>query len=290
MYRVKETGGNNVQLSTREARRAIGRMSLEEQIRTALDRDEFVLYYQPQVDITTRAISGAEALVRWQRPDGTLLGPAGFLPVSEQSGLITELGEVVLRKACEQMVTWQKQGGAPPRMGVNVSARQFYQRDFVGMVERVLTATGLAPMRLELEITETVAMQTSDRSLAMVHHLRDMGIAISVDDFGTGQSSLSYLKRFPVDTVKIDRSFVQDIVSGDNDEWIITAILMLANHLGLRTIAEGVESEIQCRFLAGHDCREIQGFLISKPITATEFAEKFLPKRTEERVPRAALL
>ena len=290
MYRVKETGGNNVQVSTREARRAIGRMSLEEQIRTALERDEFVLYYQPQVHIMTRAISGAEALVRWKRPDGTILGPAGFLPVCEQSGLITELGEVVLRKACEQMVEWQTQGGAPPRMGVNVSARQFYQRDFVGMVERVLTSTGLAPMRLELEITETVAMQTSDRSLAMVHSLREMGIAISVDDFGTGQSSLSYLKRFPVDTVKIDRSFVQDIVSGDNDEWIITAILMLANHLGLRTIAEGVESEIQCRFLAGHDCREIQGFLISKPIPAAEFAERFLPKRTEERVPRAAQL
>src|SRR5688500_10984385 len=142
MYRVKETGGNNVQLSTREARRAIGRMSLEEEIRTALDRDEFVLHYQPQVQMMTRAISGAEALVRWQRPDGTLLGPAGFLPVCEQSGLITELGEAVLRKACEQMVVWQTQGGAPPRMGVNVSARQFYQRDFVGMVQRVLADTG----------------------------------------------------------------------------------------------------------------------------------------------------
>lgn len=290
MYRVKETGGNDVRLSTREARRAIGRMSLEEQIRTALDRDEFVLHYQPQVQMMTRALSGAEALVRWQRPDGTLLGPAGFLPVCEQSGLITELGEVVLRKACEQMVQWQTQGGAPPRMGVNVSARQFYQRDFVGMVERVLSATGLAPIRLELEITETVAMQTSDRSLAMVHELRKMGVAIAVDDFGTGQSSLSYLKRFPVDTVKIDRSFVQDIVSGDNDEWIITAILMLANHLGLRTIAEGVESEIQCRFLEGHDCREIQGYLISKAVTADEFAEKFLPKRGQDRVPRAAQL
>src|SRR5688572_27335389 len=164
------------------------------------------------------------------------------------------------------------------------------QRDFVGMVERVLSSTGLAPMRLELEITETVAMQTSDRTLAMVHDLRKMGIAISVDDFGTGQSSLSYLKRFPVDTVKIDRSFVQDIINGENDEWIITAILMLANHLVLRTIAEGVESEIQCRFLAGHDCREIQGYLISKPVSAAEFAEKFLPKRLTERVPRAAQL
>ena len=290
MYRVKESGGNNVQLSSRDARRAVGRLSLEDQIRAALDRDEFVLHYQPQVHMMNRALSGAEALVRWQRPDGTLLGPAGFLPVCEQSGLITELGEVVLRKACEQMVQWQTQGIAPPRIGVNVSARQFYQRDFVGIIERVMSSTGLSPMRLELEITETVAMQTTDRSLAMLRHFREMGIAIAVDDFGTGQSSLSYLKRFPVDTVKIDRSFVQDIISGDNDEWIITAILMLANHLGLRTVAEGVESEIQCAFLEGHDCREIQGYLISKPLDAVTFAERFLPRRAEARVPRAAQL
>ena len=290
MYRVKEAGGNSVQLSSREARRAVGRLSLEEQIRTAFDRDEFVLHYQPQVHLTTRGLSGAEALVRWQRADGTLLSPAAFLPVCETSGLITELGETVLRKACEQMVLWQKQGSAPPRMGVNVSARQFYQRDFVGMVDRVLSSTGLSPMRLELEITETVAMQTTDRSLVMLRHFREMGIAIAVDDFGTGQSSLSYLKRFPVDTVKIDRSFVQDIISGANDEWIITAVLMLANHLGLRTVAEGVESELQCSFLAGHDCREIQGYLISKPVDPVAFAEKFLSRRAEERVPRAAQL
>lgn len=288
MYRVKESGGKGVQLSSRDARRVVGRLSIEEQIRAAFDRDEFILYYQPQVQLTTRVLSGAEALVRWQRPDGTILGPPAFLPVCEQSGLIAELGEVVLRKACEQMVEWQKQqGSAPPRIGVNVSARQFYQRDFVGTIERVLSATGLPGLRLELEITETLAMQTTDRSLAMLRHFRDMGIAIAVDDFGTGQSSLSYLKRFPVDTVKIDRSFVQDIISGANDEWIITAVLMLANHLGLRTVAEGVESELQCSFLKGHDCREIQGFLISKPLSASEFAERFLPRRAE-RVPRAA--
>jgi diguanylate cyclase (GGDEF)-like protein/PAS domain S-box-containing protein len=290
MYRVKEGGGNNVQLSSREARRAVGRLSLEEQIRTAFDNDEFILYYQPQVQLQTRVLSGAEALVRWQRPDGTVLAPSSFLPVCETSGLITELGDVVLRKACEQMVAWQKQGSAPPRMGVNVSARQFYQRDFTGAIERVLAETGMSPLRLELEITETVAMQTTDRSLSTLRHFREMGIAIAVDDFGTGQSSLSYLKRFPVDTVKIDRSFVQDIISGENDEWIITAILMLANHLGLRTVAEGVESEIQSAFLGGHDCREIQGYLISKPIPPDEFAERFLVKSAEERTPRVALL
>ncbi len=289
MYRVKESGGHDVELSSRSAKRSVGRLSLEEQIRNAIEQDEFVLYYQPQVHIGNRTLSGAEALVRWQRPDGTLVPPSGFMTVCEQSGLITALGEVVLTKACEQMVAWQKVGTAPLRLGVNVSARQFYQRDFTGMVERVLASTGLAPLRLELEITETVAMQTSDRALQMLRRLRGMGIAVAVDDFGTGQSSLSYLKRFPVDTVKIDRSFVNDLISGANDEWIITAVLMLANHLGLRTIAEGVESEEQCAFLRGHDCREIQGFLISKPLDAETFAERFLSRR-EQRVPRAALL
>jgi diguanylate cyclase len=268
----------------------VGRLSLEEQLRAAIDHDEFVLYYQPQVHIESRLLSGAEALVRWQRPDGTLVQPSGFITVCEQSGLITALGEAVLTKACQQMVEWQKQGSAPMRMGVNVSARQFYQKDFIGMVQRVLQSTGLAPIRLELEITETVAVQTSQRALKMLQDLRGMGIAVAVDDFGTGQSSLSYLKRFPVDTVKIDRSFVADLITGFNDEWIITAVLMLANHLGLRTVAEGVETEEQVNFLIGHDCREIQGYLISKPIPADEFAERFLVKREFERAPRAALL
>jgi diguanylate cyclase (GGDEF)-like protein/PAS domain S-box-containing protein len=288
MYRVKEGGGNDVQLSSRTgSRRTVGRMSLEEQLRAAIDRDEFVLHYQPQVHIESRLLSGAEALVRWQRPDGTLVSPAGFMTVCEQSGLITPLGELVLYKAAQQMVEWQSVGTAPPRCGVNVSARQFYQRDFTGMVERVLGETGLAPMRLELEITETVAMQTSERSLHVLQHFREMGIAVAVDDFGTGQSSLSYLKRFPVDTVKIDRSFVRDLIVGDSDEWIVTAVLMLANHLGLRTVAEGVETEEQAVFLKGHDCREIQGYLISKPLSAADFAEQWLTRK--ERRTRATV-
>ena len=290
MYRVKEAGGNDLQLSSRGARRTVGRLSLEEQLRAAIERDEFVLHYQPQVHIDSGLLSGAEALVRWQRPDGILVNPSGFMTVCEQSGLITILGEVVLNKACQQMVEWQKVGSAPLRMGVNVSARQFYQRDFTGMIERALADTGLAPMRLELEITETVAMQTSERALNMLHRLREMGIAVAVDDFGTGQSSLSYLKRFPVDTVKIDRSFVNDIVVGQNDEWIITAVLMLANHLGLRTVAEGVETEEQRVFLLGHDCREIQGYLISPAVDAATFAARWLTRKDEERLPRAAML
>jgi diguanylate cyclase (GGDEF)-like protein/PAS domain S-box-containing protein len=290
MYRVKEMGGNGVQMTSGATRRSVGRLALEDELRAALERDEFIVYYQPQVQLETRLLSGAEALIRWRRPDGSIVSPAGFMTACEQSGLITSVGEVVLRKACQQMVEWQKVGNAPARMGVNVSARQFFQRDFVGMVERVLGETGLAPMRLELEITETVAMQTSERTLDMLRQFRKLGIAVAVDDFGTGQSSLSYLKRFPVDTVKIDRSFVADILEGDSDEWIITAILMLANHLGLRTVAEGVEVEDQCRFLAGHDCREIQGYLISPPLPPDAFAERFLVRRETERQPRAALL
>jgi diguanylate cyclase (GGDEF)-like protein/PAS domain S-box-containing protein len=289
MYRVKEVGGHDLQMSSSTARRTVGRLSLEEELRAAIDRDELVLHYQPQVHIDSRRLSGAEALIRWQRPDGTLVSPAGFMTVAEQSGLITAIGEVVLTKACRQMVEWQKVGTAPLRMGVNVSARQFYQRDFIGMVERVLASTGMSPMRLEIEITETVAMQTSQRALEMLRHLRALGIAVAVDDFGTGQSSLSYLKRFPVDTVKIDRSFVHDLISGENDEWIITAVLMLANHLGLRTVAEGVETDEQCRFLQGHDCREIQGYLISKPLPPEVFAERWLEKRSR-RVPESQSL
>ena len=290
MYRVKEAGGHDVQVGSRTSRRTMGRLSLEEQLRAAIERDEFVLHYQPQVHIDSGLLSGAEALVRWQRPDGTLVSPSGFMTVCEQSGLITALGEAVLMKACRQMVEWQKVGSAPLRLGVNVSARQFYQRDFTGMIESVLLSTGLAPIRLELEITETVAMQTSQRALGMLQHLRSMGIAVAVDDFGTGQSSLSYLKRFPVDTVKIDRTFVNDLIEGQNDEWIITAVLMLANHLGLRTVAEGVETEEQREFLRGHDCREIQGYLVSTPLDASTFAARFLVKKDEERLPRAAMI
>lgn len=287
MYRVKESGGNGMQLSATTSHRSLGRLSLEEQLRTAIERDEFVLYYQPQVGIDTRTLSGAEALVRWKRPDGTIVPPSGFMPVCEQSGLITPLGELVLWKACHQMVEWQRVGSAPLRLGVNISTRQFYQRDFTGLVERIVNETGLAPMRLEFEITESLAMQTTERALGMLRHFRDMGIAVAVDDFGTGQSSLSYLKRFPVDTVKIDRSFVNDLITGLNDEWIITAILMLANHLGLRTIAEGVETEEQLEFLRGHDCREIQGYLISKPVDADTFAERFLVKSSRARVAKS---
>ncbi len=276
MYRVKETGGNGIKLCSRTGRRGIGRLSLEQQIRTALARDEFVAYYQPQINIATGSLSGAEALVRWNHPDRSVVEPANFIAVAEQTGLIAPLGEAVLRKACAQMVAWRSVGMAPRRVSVNVSARQFYQRDFIGTIARVIEDTGYDPHGLELEITESVAVHKTDRSLRMLQQLREMGITIAIDDFGTGQSSLTYLKRFEIDAVKIDKTFICDIDRRSSDEWIVTAVLLLASQLSLRTVAEGVETEAQLAFLAEHGCTDIQGYLVSRPVPASEFEQQFL--------------
>ena len=276
MYRAKGAGGNRVELSSAAAKPTRGRSELEQEIRAGIDRDEFFIAYQPQVSINDRRLVGVEALVRWNHPDRGLVVPTDFIANAEQSGLIVALGEVVLRKACAEAAAWRTLGYLPPRLSVNVSPRQLYQRNFVGMVERVLTDTGFDGAFLELELTESITMQKSDRSLRMLKRLRDHGISIAVDDFGTGQSSLSYLKEFPVDTVKIDRSFVIDITRRADDQSIVRALLLVANQLGLRTIAEGVEDEEQCAFLREHGCGEIQGYLISRPISPQELQQRFL--------------
>ena len=276
MYRVKEGGGNSYQFCSRGGTRSVGRLMLEQELRMALQRDEIVVWYQPQVTIADRRLAGIEALVRWNHPERGIVEPAGFIPLAEHTGLITELGEQVLRKACEQIKRWSSRGLAPARVGVNVSPRQFYQRDFVGMVERVVTECDVDPGLLELEVTESIAVQKSERTMMILRQLHDMGISIAIDDFGTGQSSLTYLKQFPVDTVKIDRSFVVDLPRHTNAESIVTAVLLLANQLGLRTIAEGVETEEQCEFLRSSDCRIIQGYLISRPVPPEELEKKFL--------------
>jgi diguanylate cyclase (GGDEF)-like protein/PAS domain S-box-containing protein len=277
MYRVKETGGNNYQFCSRGGTRSVGRLMLEQELRAALERDEFVVWYQPQVTITERRLVGVEALVRWNHPERGIVEPAGFVPLAEHTGLITELGEVVLRKSCQQLKDWSRRGFSDIRIGVNVSPRQFYQRDFVGMVERVVAESDIDPSALELEVTESVAVQKSDRTMLILRQMHEMGISIAIDDFGTGQSSLTYLKQFPVDTVKIDRSFVVDLSRHNtNAESIVSAVLLLANQLGLRTIAEGVEDEDQCDFLRSNDCRIIQGYLISKPRPAADIERFFL--------------
>ena len=265
----------------------MGRLSLESELRQAVERDEFLVRFQPQVTIDSRELCGAEALVRWQHPERSLVDPAGFITVAEQTGLISAIGEIVLRKACQQGMDWIRAGLNCPRISVNVSPRQFYQRDFVGTVVNILMQTGFDPKLLELEITESVAMQKSDRSIRLLKKLRDMGITIAIDDFGTGQSSLSYLKNFPVDTVKIDKSFVSGVTTRPNDQSIVTAVLLLANQLGLRTIAEGVETEEQCTFLKKRGCAQLQGYLISRPLPPDQLREMFMHARAVEEVETA---
>jgi len=276
MYRAKQSGGNRVELYRRVGPGIMGRTAQEQELRQAIDGDEFVVFFQPQVTIDSRELVGVEALVRWNHPQRGMIEPAGFITVAERSGLITILGEIVLRKALQHGMEWKGNGCKLPRISVNVSPRQLYQRDFVGMVERVLGITGFDPHFLELELTESIAVQNSERIRALLRRLRKMGVTIAVDDFGTGQSSLTYVKQFPVDTVKIDRSFVVDVARRTSDQSIVSAVLLVANQLGLRTIAEGVETNAQCEFLRSRGCGEIQGFLISRPLPASVLQQTFL--------------
>lgn len=277
MYRVKVAGGNGFELAERvPSRKALGRLSLEEELRRGLERGEFVLHYQPQVNIRTNAIVGFEALVRWNHPEQVLVQPKGFISLAEYSGLIIPIGEWVLHEACRQMKVWQNSGLTELNVAVNVSARQFYQRDFMGMVRRVLKKSGLRPGSLEIEITESLAIQKSDWSNRILEELKEMGVGIALDDFGTGQSSLSYLRRFPIDSVKIDQSFVRDLTQNANVDSIVIATLLLANRIALRTVAEGVETTGQLEFLREHGCREMQGYLVSRALPAAEIEERFL--------------
>ena len=276
MYEVKQQGGNNYQFYTAEMNTAsLQRLSLEGALRRALERGEFVLHYQPQIDLTRGEIVGVEALVRWQHPERGLLGPMEFIPLAEENGLIVPIGEWVLRTACAQARAWQEAGLRPIRVAVNLSVRQFYQKNLVETVARILEQTGLDSRYLELEITESCLMQNTQTTVALLAELNRLGMRISIDDFGTGYSSLSYLKRFPVDTLKIDRSFVCDIGTDPDDDAIVKAIIALAQSLELRVVAEGVETPEQLHFLRTHGCNEIQGYLISRPLPADEAARQF---------------
>ncbi len=274
MYRAKEVGRDNYQYAT-PARfdAADGRLALERKLRHALERDEFLLHYQPMVEIATGRVVGAEALVRWQDPELGLIPPEDFIPVAEETQLIVPLGAWVLRTAITQMKAWHDAGHAWLRVAVNLSPRQFQDRELVSIVERVLADTGFPAQYLDLEITESTAMQNAELSLSILNRLKEMGIRISIDDFGTGYSSLSYLKRFPIDTVKIDQDFVRDLTT--DDAAIISAVISMARALNLRVIAEGVETEEQLAFLRREQCAEMQGFLYSQPLSPAEF-EKVL--------------
>jgi diguanylate cyclase (GGDEF)-like protein/PAS domain S-box-containing protein len=273
MYHAKESGRNNYQFFTQDMNaRALERLSLERSLRRALERDELRLHYQPQYDIASGRIVGMEALIRWQHPEHGLVLPGRFMQFAEESGLILPIGEWVLREACRQSRVWQDAGLPRLRVSVNISALQFRQADFVDTVARALSAAGLDARCLELEVTESVIMHDAQSVTESLRRLKDMQLELAIDDFGTGYSSLSYLKRFPIDRLKIDKSFVQDVTADTDDAAIIVAIIALTRNLGLRTIAEGVETSEQLDFLRQQGCHEAQGFLLGRPLPPVDCA------------------
>ncbi|HEX5801993.1 MAG TPA: EAL domain-containing protein [Azospira sp.] len=270
--RAKAAGGNAFHFYAVEMNaRTLERLDLENDLRRAVDRGELVLHYQPQVNLVSGAIVGAEALVRWQHPQHGLIPPARFIPLAEESGLIVRLGEWVLRQACAQNRAWQEAGLPPLTVAVNLSARQVLAQDIVQLTIEVLEASGLDPQYLEIELTESMLMTDAEAFIKATEGLKRHGVTLSIDDFGTGFSSLSYLRRFSIDYLKIDQSFVRDLTQDPNSAAIAQAIISLAHSLGLSVIAEGVETEAQLNFLCARGCDEMQGFHFSRPVAAPEF-------------------
>jgi diguanylate cyclase (GGDEF)-like protein/PAS domain S-box-containing protein len=273
MYRAKQQGRDGFETyAPSMSAEIVNRVSLEADLRRALERKEFVVHYQPQIDRNTWHVTAVEALIRWQHPTRGLLPPGEFISLAEETGLIVPIGEWVLRAACRDNKAWQDSGLPPVTVSVNLSALQFQQADLVDMIDRVLRDTGMAPNLLELEITEGTMVQDPDFAAEVLRQARAMGVRVSIDDFGTGYSSLSYLKRFRIDRLKIDRSFVNDLTTDANDAAIATAVIVMAHSLGLRVVAEGVETEEQLRFLLDRGCDEFQGFLIGRPMPAAALA------------------
>ena len=272
--RAKVQGGNNYQFYTAGGTtRALKQLVLESNLRGGLERGEFVVHYQPQVDTRSFQLVGMEALVRWQHPSLGLLYPSEFISLAEDSGIIIQLGDWILRAACAQSMAWQDKGLAPMRLSVNFSARQFQQATFIASVAETLKDTNLDPRWLELELTESSVMKDPEQAIEKLHELKLMGIRVAIDDFGTGYSSLNYLKRFPIDTLKIDKSFVSDICKDPHDTAIVRAIITLGHALDLTVVAEGVETQEQLQYLSSLNCDVVQGFLFSKSLTASAFEE-----------------
>jgi diguanylate cyclase (GGDEF)-like protein len=273
MYRAKQNGAGLYQFFTQEmTAEAAERLTMERSLRRAVERDELVLYYQPEVDPVTGQVLGVEALVRWRHPDMGMVMPDRFLPLAEQSGLIKPIGEWVLRTACAQFVAWHRQELAPGRIAVNLSARELLRRDPSDTVFQVLKQSGLDPGSLELELAEGTLGTQAEAEMVNLSTLIAMGVRLAIDDFGTGYSSLSYLKRFPVDTLKIDGSFVRNLEVEPWDTAIVTAIIGLAHNLGLKVVAEGVETARQLAFLRAQGCDAVQGYFICPPLPADAFA------------------
>jgi EAL domain-containing protein (putative c-di-GMP-specific phosphodiesterase class I) len=269
LYKAKRSGGANYQFYSADMHELASRkLALETSLRRAIQNKEFLVHYQPRVSVDSLEITGVEALVRWQHPQLGLIAPGEFIPLAEDTGLIVPLGEWVMRTACLQNKEWQALGFAPIQMAVNICARQFHDQDLAQTVIRILDETRLSPDHLELELTESSIMQNAEFASGVLSLLKGMGIKISIDDFGTGFSSLASLKRLPIDALKVDKSFVSDVTTDPDAAALVMAIITLAHNLRLKVIAEGVETEEQLRFLHLLRCDEIQGFLFSKPLPA----------------------
>jgi EAL domain-containing protein (putative c-di-GMP-specific phosphodiesterase class I) len=281
MYCAKEAGRNRTEwyVSAMSAR-TVDRLDLESDLREALERGEFVLHYQPQANVRTGEITGVEALVRWNRPEHGLVPPAEFIPVAEETGLIVPIGKWVLETACSQARAWHEAGLSDLRIAVNLSARQLNEPDLLATVKHALATSTIDPALLEVEITESLAMDDANLTSRVLGELKRENVHVAIDDFGTGYSSLSYLKHFPIRRIKIDRSFVRDVTTDPNDAAIVVATIAMARGLGVEVIAEGIETEEQLDFLREQGCEEYQGYLLGKPMPADKITEALAAWRT----------
>jgi diguanylate cyclase (GGDEF)-like protein len=274
MYLAKEDGKNDFRFFTREVKmQSIERLTLETSLRHALERNEFSLHYQPKVDLVTRQITGVEALLRWTHPEHGMLPPAQFIPLAEETGLIVPIGRWVLKEACAQNMAWQRRGLRPVSIAVNLSPRQFVDESLLHDIDEALAASGMSPVLLQLEVTESMVMRNVPRALKVLDAVQSRGIRLAIDDFGTGYSSMSLMKQFPIDTIKIDRSFVRDLPDDSEDQAIAQAIISMGKALGMTVVAEGVETPEQETFLRSHGCDEMQGFLFSRPVPEKQLAD-----------------
>ncbi|OGQ99474.1 MAG: hypothetical protein A2521_00795 [Deltaproteobacteria bacterium RIFOXYD12_FULL_57_12] len=276
IFRAKEMGRNTYQFYTTDMNtRAFEFLLMESGLRRALEQNELVIFYQPQFNMTDHRLIGMEALLRWQHPEKGMIAPGDFIPLAEETGLIEPIGEWVLRTACAQNKSWQNQGYPPISLAVNLSARQFRQQNILELVADTLAETGLEPKYLELELTESIVMNNVEKNVRTLEELSRLGVQLAIDDFGTGYSSLSYLKLFPIDNLKIDRSFVRNINTNPNDAMIAASIIALAHNMNLKVLAEGVEDEKQLQLLLKQGCDNVQGFLFGRPVPAEEFVRFF---------------
>ncbi|MEP7306367.1 MAG: EAL domain-containing protein [Acidobacteriota bacterium] len=291
MYQAKADGQQSYCFFTPSMNaRATARQSIEEAMRSALERNDFALHYQPKINLLSRAITGAEALIRWTHPVRGQISPAEFIPVAEESGLIVPLGRWVLREACRQAVAWTREGSPIPTIAINISAVEFRSENFLKSVFSILTETGLNPHCLELELTEGVLMKRAETSAAILNELRKTGVQLAVDDFGTGYSSLSYLRTFPLSALKIDQSFIHQIRTAPKETAIVESVIAMARSLNLRVVAEGVEAVEELDFLRHHQCTEAQGYFISRPLAPDRFAAFIAAADPGEHASQAAAL